>query len=128
MEGYEPQALRSAAKLLNSGRVPDILLEYSPGIPERRRTWSEIRPFPAMLLALKELRYDIVNVESGRRGPELLNWTSPLHEFREVTVRAAGGGWWWLVVAVAADGSCWWLWWLWWLRWLRWLIVEPGGG
>jgi hypothetical protein len=115
VEGYEPQALRSAARLLNSGRVPDMLLEYSPGIPERRRTWAEIRPFPAMLLALKALKYDIVNVEAGRRGPELLNWTSPLDEFREVTVREGGG---------AGAGGGWGMgdWWWWWLR------AEAWGG
>jgi hypothetical protein len=85
VEGYEPQALRSAAKLLGARRVNDILLEYSPGIPERLRTWADILPFPRMLLALKGLRYTIVDIEAGRRGPELMNWESPLPEFKEVT-------------------------------------------
>ncbi len=40
MEGFEPQVLRSAARLLAARRVPDLLMEYSPGVAERHRRWG----------------------------------------------------------------------------------------
>jgi hypothetical protein len=41
VEGFEPQVLRSATRLLASKRVPDILMEYSPGIAARHHRFGQ---------------------------------------------------------------------------------------
>jgi hypothetical protein len=83
VEGYEPQALRSGAKLLTSRRIHDLLLEYSPGIPERHAK-AGVLPFPRMLQALKALKYDIVDILGGKKHANF-TWEGPLPVFKEVT-------------------------------------------
>ncbi|KAK3238033.1 hypothetical protein CYMTET_51926 [Cymbomonas tetramitiformis] len=45
VEGYEPQVLKSAEKLITSRRVKNIMLEYSPGVFER--LGRAVNPNPA---------------------------------------------------------------------------------
>ena len=84
---------RSSSKF---GSLSDVVLEYSPGIPERNNAWDRLHEWPAMLLFLKSKGFVLANVPfgGGRKagaasaGEDLLrgDWENPLPSFEEVTL------------------------------------------
>ena len=77
------------------GSLSDVVLEYSPGIPERNNAWEKLHEWPAMLLFLKSKGFVLVNVPFGGGAPEAAtagedllkgDWESPLPSFEEVTL------------------------------------------
>lgn len=111
VEGYEPEALSGAARLFDRsssssrssrfGVVSDVVLEYSPGVPERNGAWESLPSWPAMLLFLKSKGFVLANVPFGgggggggalpvtaTAGGDLLrgDWEAPLPGLEEVTL------------------------------------------
>jgi len=78
------------------GVVSDVVLEYSPGVPERNGAWESLPAWPAMLLFLKSRGFVLANVPFGggpeaaaaSAGADLLrgDWEAPLPGFEEVTL------------------------------------------
>ena len=50
VEGYEPQVLRGAKRLLLHRRVAHAFMEYSPGVAERARDWRWLEAHPLALM------------------------------------------------------------------------------
>ena len=126
VEGYEPEALSGAARLFDGaaadgafspkkkkfspfsssssspsrfGIISDVVLEYSPGVPERNGAWESLTAWPAMLHFLKAKGFVLANVPFGggggataaaavTAGEDLLrgDWEAPLPSFEEVTL------------------------------------------
>jgi len=69
VEGFEPAALAGAARLLASGDVADVAMEYSPGVYEAGRRWGEVGEWPAMLAALHAHGFTLFHVpDAAARG------------------------------------------------------------
>ena len=129
VEGFEPEALSGAARLFDGaadgdgassspkkkkfspfsfsssspsrfGIISDVVLEYSPGVPERNGAWESLPAWPAMLHFLKAKGFVLANVPFGgggggataaaavTAGEDLLkgDWEAPLPSFEEVTL------------------------------------------
>eukprot|EP00798_Chlamydomonas_sp_ICE-L_P025661 gene25661-11326_t len=62
VEGYEPAVIRSAERLMAKSSIANILLEYSPGIPERSRNYEGMLELPLMLESLQKADFAIAHL------------------------------------------------------------------
>ncbi|KAG2452620.1 hypothetical protein HYH02_002857 [Chlamydomonas schloesseri] len=86
VEGWEPAVIRGAEGLLKRGSVEDIIMEYSPGVPERHFQWQDIAAHPAMLDHLiAQLGYRIGLIGDSGKGASMGGWGEPPRPLREVT-------------------------------------------
>ena len=51
------------SKLISSGKVSNVLIEYSPGVWERQKKWDEMHKLPAMLEAFMDAGMEVRNIE-----------------------------------------------------------------
>ncbi|GFR45755.1 hypothetical protein Agub_g7170 [Astrephomene gubernaculifera] len=89
VEGWEWAVLRGAAGLLQRHTVENIIMEYSPGVPERHFRFDDMAATPAMLVdLLAKYGYRIGHIgdagkhDSGGGG----GWGAELPALREVTL------------------------------------------
>ena len=93
VEGFEPDVLAGASSTLagTATHPPplNVALEYSPGVYESRRRWSEVGAWPAMLQALRRDGYDLFGVpDATARGDAVSvpsDWGSPLAPLPTIT-------------------------------------------
>ena len=93
VEGFEPDVLTGAASTLAGTPThpppANVALEYSPGVYESRRRWSEVGAWPSMLQALRRAGFDLFAVpDSTARGDAVSvpsDWTSPLAPLPVIT-------------------------------------------
>ncbi|GLI68297.1 hypothetical protein VaNZ11_012658 [Volvox africanus] len=98
VEGYEPVVFQSGQRLISEGRLENILMEYSPGMPETlqrffptvgTKTPITVEDPPKMLLEIMNKGFTIVqlpdNFAKSGYSPQLLD---PIPEFQEVTARS----------------------------------------
>ncbi|EFJ41791.1 hypothetical protein VOLCADRAFT_98168 [Volvox carteri f. nagariensis] len=86
VEGWEWSVMQGAAGLLRGYLVENVIMEYSPGAPERHFKWDHMLAHPAML-------YDMITKYGFRIGHIgdadkhiSAGWDAPLPPLREVTL------------------------------------------
>ncbi|KAG2484627.1 hypothetical protein HYH03_016581 [Edaphochlamys debaryana] len=85
VEGWEWSVIQGAEGLLKNHVVENIIMEYSPGVPERHFKWDHMAATPQMLVDLiKEYGYRIGHI--GDAGKHHGNWEDPLPALREISM------------------------------------------
>lgn len=89
IEGWEPRVLAGATRLLASGRVDHLLLEYSPGVVERLQDMALQEELPASILPLvKDGAYALAHLPTfgfaAPWPPKEIDGSEPLPELEEV--------------------------------------------
>jgi len=82
VEGWEWSVFRGASTLFDRHPVHNIVMEYSPGVPERSFLHDDIINTVQMLIDLSNRKYKIAHLGEGKTG---VTFDSPLGEFEEVT-------------------------------------------
>lgn len=84
VEGFEWSVVKGAAKLLGTRNVENVIMEYSPGVPERSFNYDQMAATPAMLADLVKYGFRIGHIgDAGKHGTAL--WDAPLPAMTEVT-------------------------------------------
>ncbi|EFJ40215.1 hypothetical protein VOLCADRAFT_100006 [Volvox carteri f. nagariensis] len=68
VEGWEWSVVQGAAAYLAKYDVENVIMEYSPGVPERHFKWDHMAATPAMLITLDNLKYDVEDVKRWQAG------------------------------------------------------------
>jgi len=85
VEGWEWSVLQGAAKLLKGFKVENVIMEYSPGVPERHFKHDDIRATVQMLINLCNGGYRIHHIgDMHKHGAN--TWDQPLDPMEEITV------------------------------------------
>ncbi|PNH06979.1 hypothetical protein TSOC_006593 [Tetrabaena socialis] len=85
VEGWEWAVIKGATGLLKGFNVENIIMEYSPGVPERHFKYDDMAATPGMLADLIGYGYRIGHI--GDAGKHLIGgWDSELISLREVSM------------------------------------------
>lgn len=87
VEGWEWSVVKGAEGLLKGHKVENVIMEYSPGVPERHFRWDAMLATPTMLVDLVQQHgYRIGHI--GDAGKHMVaGWSAPLAKLREVTMQ-----------------------------------------
>lgn len=90
VEGYEPKVIAGAERVFAQLPPHHILTEYTPGVMERARKWSELAAYPASLRALWRSGYRLFNLQGTAKNTRITThgtpWSAlPLPPLREVS-------------------------------------------
>ncbi|KAI8471235.1 MAG: hypothetical protein J3K34DRAFT_458460 [Monoraphidium minutum] len=78
VEGYEPDVMQGASRLLSEGRVDNVVMEYSPHVFEKNRRWDDTPRTPRMLVSLLQRNFTIGNIARREGEVEVRSWSQPL--------------------------------------------------
>jgi len=84
VEGWEWAALKGAHDTLKQGNIENIIMEYSPGVPERTRNEEHMKATVQMLMDIVDYGYRIAHVTATGGGPEKDFFDTPLLPMEEV--------------------------------------------
>ncbi|KAG2454619.1 hypothetical protein HYH02_000460 [Chlamydomonas schloesseri] len=86
VEGWEWAVVKGADQFLKNFNVENVIMEYSPGVPERHFRWDDMAATPAMLVDLiQKYGYRIGHIgDAGKHHSG--GWDSPLPALREVSM------------------------------------------
>ncbi|GIL90927.1 hypothetical protein Vretimale_17060 [Volvox reticuliferus] len=86
VEGWEWSVVKGAEKFLGKHHVENIIMEYSPGVPERHFKWDHMAATPAMLVDLiTKFKYRIGHIgDAGKHQSS--GWDSNLVPLKEITM------------------------------------------
>ncbi|KAK9842464.1 hypothetical protein WJX81_001323 [Elliptochloris bilobata] len=87
VEGFEPTAFESAKGVLDTFKVENIVMEYSPGVYDTTNRWDDYPDWPRMLIYLLEHGFSLLHVRdefvrAALLGPE---FDGALPPFEEIT-------------------------------------------
>ncbi|KAG2484625.1 hypothetical protein HYH03_016579 [Edaphochlamys debaryana] len=86
VEGWEWSVIQGAEGLLKNHVVENIIMEYSPGVPERHFRWDAMAATPQMLVDLiTKYGFRIGHIEGSRH--RVGAWDDPLPPLSEITAR-----------------------------------------
>ncbi|KAG2446062.1 hypothetical protein HXX76_000664 [Chlamydomonas incerta] len=75
VEGWEPAVMRGAERLFGQNLVENIVMEYSPGVPERHFMWQDMAAHPAMLAHLiSQHSFRIGVIGDNAKGGSMGGW------------------------------------------------------
>ena len=84
VEGWEWSVMKGAAGLLSNFNVENIIMEYSPGVPERSFHFKEMRYTVEMILDILKAGYRIGQISDGNKHLKL-DFEASLPALEEVT-------------------------------------------
>ncbi|KAK9906760.1 hypothetical protein WJX75_007525 [Coccomyxa subellipsoidea] len=86
VEGFEPTAFQSSKGILDSYKVDNVIMEYSPGVYDVGKRWDEYLDWPRMLSYLLEHGFTLLHVRDELVGSSLLddNFQGTLPAFEEI--------------------------------------------
>ncbi|GAX77184.1 hypothetical protein CEUSTIGMA_g4630.t1 [Chlamydomonas eustigma] len=84
VEGWEWSVMKGAQALLKNYNVENIIMEYSPGVPERNFRHEEVKSTIIMLMDMIDSGYRIGNIGEQNKHDDR-NLSAPLETLMEVT-------------------------------------------
>ncbi|CAL8462169.1 g1700 [Coccomyxa elongata] len=73
VEGFEPTAFQSSKGILDSYKVENVIMEYSPGVYDVGERWDEYLDWPRMLSYLLEHGFTLLHIRDELVGSSLLD-------------------------------------------------------
>ncbi|KAG1672226.1 hypothetical protein FOA52_002927 [Chlamydomonas sp. UWO 241] len=85
VEGWEWSVMRGAKQLVKSRKVENIIMEYSPGVPERAHNHDHMKLTVEMLMHMVKDGYRIAHIgDQNKHGST--EWDTALSQMEEVTM------------------------------------------